>query len=96
LFLAGGLVVLFVGFWTRVLPAPDFDALEVLPSLKVLDAALAALVEVCFLGAFLWDKALPEDAFVLRPVDLFLSVFDALDAAFLPVTFLLGIISILI
>jgi hypothetical protein len=96
LFLAGGLVVLFFDFWDRVLPAADFDALEVLPSLKVLDAALAALVEVCFLGAFVWDKALPEDAFEVLPVDLLLSVFDALDAAFLPVTFLLGIISILI
>ena len=70
-----------------MLPAADFDALLVLPSRKTFDAALAAFFEVTLLGAFVCDKALPAAVLDLRPVDLLLSVFDALLAAFGLVTF---------
>jgi hypothetical protein len=43
------------------------------------------------LGAFLCDKALPADVLDVLLVDLFLSVFEALEAVFFPVTFLLTI-----
>jgi hypothetical protein len=49
---------------------------------------VAALLEVCFFGAFLCDKALPADVLDVLLVDLLLSVFEALEAAFFPVTFL--------
>ena len=77
-----------------MLPAADFDALLVRPSLNVFDAALAAGLEVCFFGAFRWESALPAEAFDVFPVDLLRNVFDALLAAPFPVTFLLLIIRI--
>lgn len=71
-----------------MLPAADFEALLVRPSRNVFDAAVAAFVEVVFLGALRCDKALPEDVFVVLPVLLLRSVFDADEPAFFPVTFL--------
>ena len=53
------------------------------------DAALAALVDVCFLGAFRCDNALPAAVLDVLLVELLVSVLDAFVAAFLPVTFLL-------
>ena len=70
-----------------MLPAADFDFLLVLPSRRTLDAALAALFEVTFLGAFVWDRALPAEVLDFDPVDLLRSVLDALLAAFGLVTF---------
>jgi hypothetical protein len=43
--------------------------LLVLPSLKTFEAAVAALLEVCFFGAFLCDKALPADVLDVLLVD---------------------------
>jgi len=77
-----------LGVWARALPAADFAALEVLPSRNVADAALAALELVCRFGAPVWDKALPDKALDLAPVLLLVSVFEALDAALVPVVFL--------
>jgi hypothetical protein len=48
--------------------------LLVLPSPKTFEAAVAALLEVCFFGAFLCDKALPADVLDVLLVDLLLSV----------------------
>ena len=70
-----------------MLPAADFDFLLVLPSRRTLDAALAALFEVTFFGAFVWDRALPAEVLDVDPVDLFRSVLDAFLAAFGLVTF---------
>lgn len=86
-----GYLFLVDGVCARVLPAADFDALPVLPSLRTLDAALAALGEVCFRGAFVCDKALPDDVLVVLPVDLLLNVAEALLATPFPVTFFLPI-----
>jgi hypothetical protein len=61
------------------------------PSLSTFDAALAAFGEVCFLGAFVWDKALPAADFEAFPVDLLVNVFDAFFAAFGLVIFLFAI-----
>jgi len=49
----------------------------VLPSLKTFEAAEAALAEVTFLGAFVWDNALPPAVFDLADVEDESSVFDA-------------------
>lgn len=58
------------------------------PSLNVFDAAVAAFGDVCFFGAFVWDKALPAADFEAFPVDLLVRVFEALPAVFGLVTFL--------
>lgn len=55
------------------------------PSDITLDAALAALGEVPFLGAPVCDSALAAAVFDLAPVADELIVFDALDAALAPV-----------
>ena len=70
-----------------MLPAADFDFLLVLSSRRTLDAALAALFEVTFFGAFVCDRALPAEVLDFDPVDLLRSVFDAFFAAFGLVTF---------
>lgn len=57
-----------LGVCESALPAADFDCLEVLPSHKVLEAALAALVPVCLLGVPDWDKALPAEVLDFDPV----------------------------
>ena len=80
-------------FWARALPAADFDALLVLPSRSVFEAALAAFDDVCLAGDFLWERALPAADFDFELVFLLLRVFDALLAAFRPVTFLFATFS---
>jgi hypothetical protein len=70
-----------------VLPADDFDVLEVALLLKTFEAAVAALVPVCFFGAFVCDNALPADVFTSLLVEVF-NVFDALLATLGLVTFL--------
>jgi len=47
------------GVWARALPAADLDVLLVRPSFSVLEAAVAAFLEVVFLGALVWESALP-------------------------------------
>lgn len=80
------------GVCARALPAADFDALEVRPSRRVLDAAEAAACPVWRFGVPVCERALPEDFFVDLAVLLFVSVLEALEAAFLPVVFVfLGI-----
>ena len=51
------------------------------------EAAVAAALEVCFAGAFLCESALPAAFFDFAPVEVDRSIFDAFDAALLPVTF---------
>ena len=82
----------FFAFWAKALPAADFEVFEVRPSRNVLDAAFAAFVEVCFLGALRWERALPAEDLDFELVDLLVSVLEAALAAFLPVTFLLATI----
>ena len=92
--MSGRLVIIIYLFlrlfsrWESALPAADLEALLVRPSRNVFDAAVAAFVEVVFFGALRCDKALPEDVFVVLPVLLLRSVFDADEPAFFPVTFL--------
>lgn len=73
----------------NALPAADLDALLVLPSRSVFDAAEAAFLEVCRFGVPVCDRALPAAFLDVFPVDLEVRVFDALEAAFFPVVFLL-------
>jgi hypothetical protein len=77
-----------VFFCANALPAADFDALLVLASLRVFEAAVAALEDVCFAGAFVWDNALAAAVLDFVAVALLVKVFEALLAAFLPVTLL--------
>ena len=77
----------FVAFYERALPAADLDDLLVLPSLSTFEAAVAALVLVCFAGDLVCDNALAAAILELAPVDLPDRVFDALVAAFVLVTF---------
>ena len=56
-----------------------------------MEAAVAALVEVCLFGVVRCDNALPAADLDLLPVVLLLKVFEAALAALLPVTFLLAI-----
>lgn len=71
--------------WARALAAADLDAADVRPSVRTLDAALAAAADVVLLGAPTWARALAAAVFELAPVADELSVFDALDAALAPV-----------
>ena len=82
--------VLALDFWVNALPAADLEALLVRLSRSVFEAAVAALDEVCFAGAFLCDSALPAADCDFDDTDLFFNVFEALEAAFFPVTFLLA------
>lgn len=75
------------GVCDNALPAADFEVLAVRPSRRVLEAAEAAFVLVCLAGALRWDIALPAADFEALPVDWLVSVFDALLAAGLLVTF---------
>ena len=70
-----------------VLPAAVFDALLVLPSRRVFEAAVAAPADVVFEGACRCDNALPEEDLVVLPVEPLRSVFNAAVPAFFPVTF---------
>lgn len=76
-----------------VLPAADFDCFEVLPSRKVLEAALAAFFPVCLFGVPVWDRALPDEVLDFDPVPLLVRFFDALEDALLPVVLLFVAIS---
>lgn len=75
-----------------MLPAADFDFLLVRPSRRTLDATLAALFEVTFFGALVWDRALPEAVLDLVQVFLLRRVFEALPAALGRVTLGLAIL----
>jgi len=61
-------------------PAADFEALLVRPSRNVFEAAVAALVPVCFFGALVWLKVLPAAFFDAVPVLFERSVLEALLA----------------
>lgn len=82
-----------LGVCESVLPAADFDFFEVLPSRKVLEAALAAFLPVCLFGVPVWDRALPDEVLDFDPVPLLVRFFDALEDAFLPVVLLFVAIS---
>jgi hypothetical protein len=69
-----------------VLPAADFESLDVRPSRSVFDAAFAAGDDVTFEGALRWESALPPEDLEALPVDALESVFEALRAAGLEVT----------
>jgi hypothetical protein len=85
------IVRLFAGaFWDSALPAADLDGWLVRPSRSVFEAALAALGDVDLEGDFVCDNALPAAFLEAAPVDLLFSVFEALDAADLLVTLVLG------
>jgi len=71
-----------------VLAAADFDFALVRPSRNTFEAAVAAFVDVCFLGAEVCDKALPDDDFVAFPVLPDFRFDDAFEATPLLVTFL--------
>ena len=73
-------------------PADDFAALLEPLLRKVLDAAVPALVDVTFFGAFVWDNAEPAADFADLPEPSFLNTFEAAEAAFFPVTSLLAIL----
>jgi hypothetical protein len=79
---------LLLFFCESALPAADFDALLVRPSLSVFDAAVAASLDVDFDGAFVCERALPAADFDFALVDLLERVSEALEAAVLPVTLL--------
>ena len=59
----------FAVFCAKALPAADFEALLVRPSFNTDEAALAAFVEVVFLGALVWANALPAAVLDFAPVD---------------------------
>lgn len=69
----------------RALAAADLEAVLVRPSRSTLEAALAALDDVVFFGAPVWESALPAVVLDFPPVELLRNVADALDAAFAPV-----------
>jgi hypothetical protein len=73
--------------WANALPAADFESLLVLPSRKTFDAAFDACGEVASFGALLCVSALAAAVLEAFPVERFCKVFDAAEAAFLPVTF---------
>ena len=77
------------GVCDNVLAAADFALAPVRPSLRVFEAADAALGCVCFFGALVCDNALADADFGSLPVDLEESVSDALVATGLLVTLLL-------
>jgi hypothetical protein len=86
-FPSGRYFFLLLDFCASALPAADFPALPVRPSLSTFDAMLATLGEVLFLGASTCDKALPAAAFVFAPVLGDVKTFDAALAAFAWVVF---------
>jgi hypothetical protein len=78
-------------FCANALPAADFDAGAVRPSVNTLEADVAAAGDVDFFGALTCESALPAALFELAPVLDACSVFDAADAAFTPVVFAFAI-----
>ncbi|MBA3673274.1 MAG: hypothetical protein H0W68_14780 [Gemmatimonadaceae bacterium] len=77
----------FFRAWDSALPAADFESLDDRPSRSVADDFFAAFADVFLLGDFRCDSALPAALFDLGEVLRPWRVFDALDAAFLPVSF---------
>jgi len=74
-----------------VLPAPDFDGLDVPRCWSAELAAEATLGDVTSAGALRWDNALPADDFEFEPVELDRNVGDAARPA--DVTLALAIIA---
>jgi hypothetical protein len=70
----------------RALPAAVLDVALVRPSDKTFEAAVAALVDVVFAGAFVCESALPAAVLDFVAVEELFNVFAALVAAFFPVT----------
>lgn len=75
------------GLCAKALADAVFESLLVRPSRSTFEAAVAAVAEVTFLGAFVCDNALPAAVLDFGAVLAFVRVFDALEAAFEPVTF---------
>jgi hypothetical protein len=75
------------GLCANALPAAAFESLLVRPSRSTLEASFAAGAEVTFFGALVCESALPAAVFDLGAELVFVNVFDALVAAFDPVTF---------
>ena len=69
-----------------MLPAADFDSLEVLPSAKTFEAAVAARAEVSLLGLLRCERALPAADFDFVEVAGLDSTFAARLATGLEVT----------
>lgn len=69
------------GLCASALPAADLESAEVLPSLKVFDAADAAGALVTFFGALVCDRAEPAAVLELSPVDFGRITLDAFEAA---------------
>jgi hypothetical protein len=78
-------------FCASALPAADFDAGAVRPSVNTLEADVAAAGDVDFFGALACESALPAALFELAPVLDAFSVFDAAAAALPPVVFAFAI-----
>lgn len=76
-------------------PAALFAAFDALGLFNVLEAALAALLEVSLLGAFRWDNALPAADLAALLLLGEASVFAALLATLLEVTSFFVIIFLL-
>jgi len=91
-----GCYFFFLGpcFWDSALPAADFAALLLRPSLKTFDALDAAFFEVT-LEVLLCDSADPAADFDAFPVDLLLRVPEAFVAAGLWVRLLCAMVSFL-
>lgn len=81
-----------LGRWDSALAAADFDCLLVRPSRRTPEAAVAALLEVVFDGAFLCERALPAAALDVLEVALLFNVPEALRAAERPVTLVRAIV----
>lgn len=81
-----GVLFFFDGVWANALPAADFELSLVRPSVKVLDAAVAASLPVCFFGAAC-DSALPAADLDDFPVDSDAKVREASVATESLVTF---------
>jgi hypothetical protein len=75
------------GLCDKVLPAADFDALDVRPSRSTALAADAAFADETFFGALVCDKALPLDVLVFALVEEDFRVDEAARAGPFPVTF---------
>ena len=79
-----------------MLPAADFEALDVRPSRRTELAADAAFAEETFFGALVCDRALPLDVLDFAPVEEDFRVDDAARAAPVRVTLVLGMAGLLV
>jgi hypothetical protein len=71
------LPIFFEGVCDSALAAAVFDSLLVRPSLSVLDAAVAAVLPVCFDDVLACERALAAAVFDVFPVEPEAKVFDA-------------------